>query len=422
MRYKDIKKNGIHNSNKENVINNNREDETPSKDIYFLNFFNTFYRDLSELNGQTDFIILGMPYNLGGTQLRGDTEDSPQILRTYSNEVGIVGLNGTDLNSVEIIDLGDLNKASTIKDFNEEVYLKEVREIFLILKERSYKAIPLFIGGDHLITYFILKAYSSISLLMAPENAPIATSKNLGDNLGVGEERDGQIEKHGKDPLYSPSANDYNSPYIFIFDAHLDFYDEWEGNKYSHCTVTKRVAELGNIKSNNILVIGVRDIDLPEKDLANKYGLKYLTGYEIYKKANKKRVNYAEIINKFIRDRTIGTEIIEGGKMDEENNGKNNRKNISKLKGVKPRAYISIDLDVFDPSQAPATGYPIPGGIRFNDMLDVFEYITRQFNIIGIDLVEYAPNLDGKDMRTAFFCAKLLLEIMMIIKKSDENL
>jgi agmatinase len=67
---------------------------------------------------------------------------------------------------------------------------------------------------------------------------------------------------------------------------------------------------------------------------------------------------------------------------------------------------------VLDPSVAPATGYPIPGGLQYRDLYFGIEYLCKIFDVIGLDLVEFAPNLNMKNNMTGFLCAKLISESM----------
>jgi agmatinase len=77
--------------------------------------------------------------------------------------------------------------------------------------------------------------------------------------------------------------------------------------------------------------------------------------------------------------------------------------------------YVSIDIDVFDPSTAPATGYAIPGGLTYRDMWQILKAITKNFDIVGFDLVEVAPNLDIPSNLTSNLAAKLISEFISFI-------
>ena len=74
--------------------------------------------------------------------------------------------------------------------------------------------------------------------------------------------------------------------------------------------------------------------------------------------------------------------------------------------------YISLDIDFFDPSAAPGTGTPEPGGLFFPDFSDIIDLIADRGNIIGYDVVEVNPLFDGASANTAHLAARCVLELM----------
>ncbi len=62
--------------------------------------------------------------------------------------------------------------------------------------------------------------------------------------------------------------------------------------------------------------------------------------------------------------------------------------------------YISIDIDVFDPCYAPGTGTPVPGGLSPKEMIQAINIICETTRLIGIDIVEVAPNYDPSVLST----------------------
>ncbi|KAI9373437.1 arginase family-domain-containing protein [Aspergillus egyptiacus] len=75
--------------------------------------------------------------------------------------------------------------------------------------------------------------------------------------------------------------------------------------------------------------------------------------------------------------------------------------------------YLSIDIDVLDPSIAPGTGAPEPGGWTMREMNKIIRGLDR-LNIVGADIVEVAPAFDDRGEGTAFAAAQLAYEIMTI--------
>ena len=72
--------------------------------------------------------------------------------------------------------------------------------------------------------------------------------------------------------------------------------------------------------------------------------------------------------------------------------------------------YITLDLDVFDPSIMPSTGTPEPGGLLWYDTLLFLKKVFREKNVVGFDIVELAPNPENKapDFLTAKLYYKML--------------
>ena len=75
------------------------------------------------------------------------------------------------------------------------------------------------------------------------------------------------------------------------------------------------------------------------------------------------------------------------------------------------RYYCTIDIDGFDPSIAPGTGTPSHGGFLYYEILELMQGLTRRGEIVGLDLVEVAPDYD-RDGTTAFLAAQLLMNTL----------
>jgi len=74
--------------------------------------------------------------------------------------------------------------------------------------------------------------------------------------------------------------------------------------------------------------------------------------------------------------------------------------------------YISVDIDVFDPTAAPGTGTPEPGGIFFPEFSDLVHAIARRGNIVGFDLMEVNPQVDVPGDITSHLASRCVLELM----------
>ena len=172
---------------------------------------------------------------------------------------------------------------------------------------------------------------------------------------------------------------------VLIFDAHLDLYDKWDKGVYSHATVSHRIYDLEYINQKNLLIVGTRDIDISEMKFAEKENITYLNAFKLIELDLD---NYSNKIHEFFE--------------------KSNIKNL----------YVSIDIDVLDPSIAPGTGYAIPGGFMYREIWKILRDLAKHFNIIGFDLVEVAPNLDLPNNMTCNLAAKIIIEFISFISSN----
>jgi agmatinase len=77
---------------------------------------------------------------------------------------------------------------------------------------------------------------------------------------------------------------------------------------------------------------------------------------------------------------------------------------------MQQKVYITIDLDVFDPSYVPSTGTPEPGGLSWYDVIDLVRLIDEKLEIVGFDVVELCPNRFEK--ASDFLASKLIYKIL----------
>ena len=75
------------------------------------------------------------------------------------------------------------------------------------------------------------------------------------------------------------------------------------------------------------------------------------------------------------------------------------------------RYYLSIDIDAFDPSIAAGTGTPSHGGFYYYEVLELIDGLTKQGKVIGLDLVEVAPDYDLTNS-TSTLAAQLLMNVI----------
>jgi agmatinase len=162
-------------------------------------------------------------------------------------------------------------------------------------------------------------------------------------------------------------------PFVLFFDAHLDFRGDYLKEKYSHSCVTRRMAELVGIE--NVMVVGARSASKEELEDAKSMDLAYVDVEHVKKNA------LAEIIK-----RAEGRSV-----------------------------YLSIDMDVFDPTEARGVCNPEPGGLFYEDFVSLLA-LTKKLNIVGFDLVEVAPLYDSY---TPILAANVILKTLARIEQSS---
>ncbi|MGD9131575.1 MAG: agmatinase [Candidatus Bathyarchaeota archaeon] len=165
---------------------------------------------------------------------------------------------------------------------------------------------------------------------------------------------------------------------VISFDAHLDLRNDYLGLSVSHATFMRRINE--DVKPAKILEIGTRAVCREELDYAKNSGIDYLTAQQIRKDGAK---NTAETIHNL-------------------------------LEGYE-KVYLTIDMDVLDPAFAPAAQNPEPEGLDTTTLLDLLETVCDR-RVIGVDLVEVAPNYDRG--LTAIQAAKILFEVLSCLERA----
>jgi agmatinase len=83
---------------------------------------------------------------------------------------------------------------------------------------------------------------------------------------------------------------------------------------------------------------------------------------------------------------------------------------------LKENVYITIDLDVFDPSIVPSTGTPEPGGMDYYQVLDFLKEVIEEKNVVGFDVVELCPTTADKS--SDFLASKLIYQLLSLIFKN----
>lgn len=167
-------------------------------------------------------------------------------------------------------------------------------------------------------------------------------------------------------------------PALLCFDAHLDLRDEYPmGVKLSHATVIRRLAEA--LGCGAVFMVGARAACQEEVEYIGDGGMKVVTSWEAEE---------------------LGPMGVAGRIRDW----------VAKF----DRVYVSIDLDVLDPSYAPGVANPEPEGLRPSLLLDILNLALDQ-RVVGLDLVEVSPPYDNG--LASIHAAKILLEAVAYLSR-----
>jgi len=157
---------------------------------------------------------------------------------------------------------------------------------------------------------------------------------------------------------------------VLQLDAHADLKESYNGSPFNHACVMARVKDICPA-----VQVGIRSLDREE-----------------YDKLDTSRVFYARDI--VLRDDWID--------------------DVVEL--LSSHVYVTIDLDVFDPSIMPSTGTPEPGGLGWYQIIGLLKKVATERHVVGFDVVELMPNKHNK--APDFLAAKLVYKFLSYIFKN----
>lgn len=170
------------------------------------------------------------------------------------------------------------------------------------------------------------------------------------------------------------NAFDDQEPFHVVhIDAHLDFVDERHGVRNGHGSPLRRAAEKPFV--TGLTQLGIRNVSSTARE-----------GYEDARRMGSDILSVRQF-------RALGVQKV-----------------IERIPAGQ-RYYFTIDIDGFDPSIAPGTGTPSHGGFTYYEVLELLEGLTRRGTVIGMDLVEVAPDYDHTGT-TAILAAQLLMNVI----------
>jgi agmatinase len=147
---------------------------------------------------------------------------------------------------------------------------------------------------------------------------------------------------------------------MVLLDAHPDLFDTYEGSQTSHACPMRRALDTGALRPEHLLILGTRSYNPVEIDFMKQAGVRFVPARETQRMGMDAAVKLA----------------------------------IRQLAGV-PDVYLTVDIDVADPSCAAGTGYPVAGGLTSRELLDLCRGLVEELPVRAMDLVEVAPPLDS---------------------------
>ena len=274
-----------------------------------------------------DAAFIGVPLDIGASN-RSGARYGPRAIRAESALVRPYNMatRAAPFDSLQVADVGDV----ALNTFNLKTSVKII--------ETSYdgflaeECIPLSLGGDHTITYPILRAIHKV---------------------------------------YGPVG-------VVHVDAHADVNDAQFGEMVTHGTWMRRAAEEGLVDGKRTVQIGLRGTGYTAEDFdwSREQGMRVVQAEECW-------YHSLEPLMQEVR-----TQIGKGP------------------------TYLSFDIDGLDPSVAPGTGTPEPGGLTASQGLEIIRG-CRGLDLIGCDLTEVSPPYDTTG-NTALLAANLLFEMLCV--------
>ena len=277
---------------------------------------------------RADVAVIGVPFDSGTSYRPGarfgpaHIRQSSRLLRTYN-----VALDVEPFTTQQVADAGDI----AVNPFNIGAAIGTLHAATRELARDGTTLLTL--GGDHTIALPLLRTMHEL-------HGPIA---------------------------------------VLHFDAHLDTWDTYFGEPYTHGTPFRRAAEERLIDPDHCLHVGIRGPVYSPRDLPESADL----GFDTLHCTEMESLGVTEAIARMrvrLGDRPV---------------------------------YVSLDIDVLDPAFAPGTGTPEPGGLTSRELLAMLRGLSGA-NVVGADVVEVAPAYDHAEI-TGLAAAHAAYELLSVL-------
>ncbi|MDQ7806148.1 agmatinase [Amycolatopsis sp. A133] len=277
---------------------------------------------------RADVAVVGVPFDSGVSYRPGArfgpaaVREASRLLRPYHPELDV-----SPFAEKQVVDAGDI----AVNPFNIGEAIETLQQEAEALQANGTRLVT--VGGDHTIALPLLRAAA---------------------------------KKHG------PVA-------LLHFDAHLDTWDTYFGEPYTHGTPFRRASEEGILDTSALSHVGTRGPLYGKRDLEEDRRL----GFGIVTSGDVMRRGVAETVDA-LRQRI----------------------------GDRP-LYVSVDIDVLDPAHAPGTGTPEAGGLTSRELLEILRGL-RDLNLVGADVVELAPAYDHAEI-TAIAASHVAYDLVSLL-------
>ncbi|GAA5168530.1 agmatinase [Pseudonocardia eucalypti] len=277
---------------------------------------------------RADVAVLGAPFDSGVTYRPGARfgpaalREASRLLRPFHPALGV-----SPFEAVQVADAGDVG----LNPFNIGEAIETLQHHAETLTAPGTRLVT--VGGDHTIALPLLRAAAK---------------------------------------LHGPVA-------LLHFDAHLDTWDTYFGEPYTHGTPFRRAVEEGLLDTSALCHVGIRGPLFSSRDLDDDHRL----GFGVLTSADVMRRGVDETVDA-LRQRI----------------------------GERP-LYVSIDIDVLDPAHAPGTGTPEAGGLTSRELLEILRGLSGT-KLIGADVVELAPAYDHAQI-TAIAASHVVYDLVTLL-------
>ncbi|MEU4524087.1 agmatinase [Amycolatopsis sp. NPDC024027] len=277
---------------------------------------------------RADVAVVGVPFDSGVSYRPGArfgpaaVREASRLLRPYHPELDV-----SPFAEKQVVDAGDI----AVNPFDIGEAIETLQQEAEALQADGTRLVT--VGGDHTIALPLLRA-------VAKKHGPVA---------------------------------------LLHFDAHLDTWDTYFGEPYTHGTPFRRASEEGILDTSALSHVGTRGPLYGKRDLEEDRRL----GFGIVTSGDVLRRGVAETVDA-LRQRI----------------------------GDRP-LYVSVDIDVLDPAHAPGTGTPEAGGMTSRELLEILRGL-RDLNLVGADVVELAPAYDHAEI-TAIAASHVAYDLVSLL-------